>query len=99
LRQELIEQGETFVTETDTEVMLRMHERYGPECVREFSGMFAFAIWDEREQTCLLARGPLGVKPLYYYEHGGSLAFASESIRGFPWFSVARPAGMAQNRF
>ena len=78
LRRELIEQGEAFVTETDTEVLLRMHERYGPECVREFSGMFAFAIWDEREQTCLLARGPLGVKPLYYHGDGDSLAFASE---------------------
>jgi asparagine synthase (glutamine-hydrolysing) len=55
-----------------------MYERYGPDCVREFEGMFALAIWDEQEQSCFLARGPLGIKPLYYCEMSGRVCFASE---------------------
>jgi len=78
LRRELMEQGETFRTETDTEVILRMYQLYGPECVREFAGMFAFVIWDTREETCFLARDPMGIKPLYYHQSQGGLVFASE---------------------
>ena len=78
LRRELMEQGEIFRTETDTEVILKMYQLYGPECVREFAGMFALAIWDEQAQTCFLVRGPLGVKPLYYHQSRGGLVFASE---------------------
>ena len=78
LRQELTALGTTFRTETDTEVILKMYQLYGPECVREFAGMFALAIWDDQEQTCFLARDPLGIKPLYYHESRGGLVFASE---------------------
>ncbi|MGI9087343.1 MAG: asparagine synthase (glutamine-hydrolyzing) [Chthoniobacterales bacterium] len=78
LRAELATEGETFQSHSDTEVILKMYARYGPDCVREFAGMFAFAIWDEVEQSCFIARGPLGVKPLYYCEHAGGLVFASE---------------------
>lgn len=78
LRTELAKEGETFLSHSDTEIVLKMYERYGPDCVREFEGMFALAIWDEREQSCFLSRGPLGIKPLYYYEAGRQLLFASE---------------------
>jgi asparagine synthase (glutamine-hydrolysing) len=78
LRAELGAEGETFLSHSDTEVVLKMYERYGPDCVREFAGMFAFAIWDEQEQSCFLARGPLGIKPLYYCETNGGVYFASE---------------------
>src|SRR4030095_10952218 len=78
LRAELERAGEAFIARSDTEVILNMYARYGPDCVREFEGMFAMAIWDEREQTCFLARGPLGIKPLYYSENRGTLIFASE---------------------
>jgi len=78
LRAELEAEGEPFTSHSDTEVILKMYARYGPDCVREFAGMFAFAIWDELEQSCFLARGPLGIKPLYYYEANGQLVFASE---------------------
>jgi len=78
LRVELMAEGESFISHSDTEVVLKMFARYGPECVREFEGMFAFAIWDEREQSLFLARGPLGIKPLYYYAANGQLLFASE---------------------
>src|SRR5712691_9187734 len=78
LRAELAADGETFSSHSDTEVILKMYVRYGPDCVREFEGMFAIAIWDEVEQSCFLARGPLGIKQLYYYEDQGRLFFASE---------------------
>ena len=78
LRQELERAGEVFASHSDTEVILKMYRRYGPDCVREFAGMFAIAIWDEIDQSCFLARGPLGIKPIYYYEASGQLIFASE---------------------
>jgi asparagine synthase (glutamine-hydrolysing) len=78
LRAEMERDGDVFQSHSDTEVILKMYERFGPDCVREFEGMFAIAIWDEREQTCFLARGPLGIKPLYYWEKRGTLVFASE---------------------
>src|SRR5439155_1609016 len=67
-----------FRSHSDTEVVLKIYERYGPDSVRELEGMFALAIWDEQEQTCFLARDPLGIKPLYYYETNGAIWFASE---------------------
>ena len=78
LRQELADEGEIFESHCDTEVILKMYAKYGPDCVREFAGMFGMAIWDEVEQSCFLARGPLGIKPLYYYDDGSQLVFASE---------------------
>jgi asparagine synthase (glutamine-hydrolysing) len=78
LRNKLEAKGETFKSHSDTEVILKMYVRYGPECVREFEGMFGIAIWDELEQTCFVARGPLGVKPLYYHAANGRLIFGSE---------------------
>ncbi len=78
LRAELSEEGESFVSHSDTEVILKMYARYGPDCVREFAGMFGIAIWDEVEKSCFIARGPLGVKPLYYSTDGEKLVFASE---------------------
>jgi asparagine synthase (glutamine-hydrolysing) len=78
LRAELEAEGEIFLSRSDTEVVLKMYERYGPDCVREFEGMFALAIWDEQEQVCFLARDPLGIKPLYYHETNGAIWFASE---------------------
>ena len=78
LRAEMETDGDLFQSHSDTEVVLKMYERFGPDCVREFEGMFAIAIWDAHEQTCFLARGPLGVKPLYYSERRGTLIFASE---------------------
>lgn len=78
LRSDLLAEGVSFRSNADTEVILAMYERFGPDCVREFEGMFAFAIWDEVEKSCFLARDPLGIKPLYYCESNGRLIFASE---------------------
>ncbi|BAY92044.1 MULTISPECIES: asparagine synthase (glutamine-hydrolyzing) [unclassified Tolypothrix] len=78
LRQNLIAQGEQFHSQTDTEVILKLYQRMGSDCVQHLRGMFAFAIWDDWEKTCFLARDPLGIKPLYYWRSGSTLVFASE---------------------
>ncbi|MFN9554406.1 MAG: asparagine synthase (glutamine-hydrolyzing) [Dolichospermum sp.] len=78
LRENLISQGEKFHSQTDTEVILKLYQKIGFNCVQHLRGMFAFAIWDDLEKTCFLARDPLGIKPLYYYQLGTTLVFASE---------------------
>jgi asparagine synthase (glutamine-hydrolysing) len=78
LKKELMGKGYRFVSGTDTEVLLYLYEEYGAACVEKLNGMFAFALWDDRHATLLLARDRYGIKPLYYTEVGGKLAFASE---------------------
>jgi len=78
LRSALEERGVGFRSNSDTEVILRAYEAYGADCVTRLRGMFAFALWDERERTCLLARDPFGIKSLYFAEAEGRLLFASE---------------------
>lgn len=79
LRAELDARGETFVGHSDTEVLLRLFVRDGPEaCLARLRGMFAFAVWDSRERTLFAARDRLGVKPLVYAQTSRGFAFASE---------------------
>lgn len=78
LRQSLETQGHRFYTDTDTEVIVHLYEQYGEACVERMRGMFAFAVWDEKRKTLLLARDRLGIKPLFYTIVNGRLAFGSE---------------------
>ncbi|MBI3812627.1 MAG: asparagine synthase (glutamine-hydrolyzing) [Nitrospirae bacterium] len=78
LRKELVAKGHRFATETDTEVLVHLYEEFGPDCVTRLRGMFAFAIWDERDGTFFIARDRMGKKPLYYLEAAGRFWFASE---------------------
>jgi asparagine synthase (glutamine-hydrolysing) len=78
LRADLVRRGHSFYTATDTETIVHLYEEHGARCVEKMRGMFAFALWDARKRTLLLARDRMGVKPLYYAEVGGRLAFASE---------------------
>jgi asparagine synthase (glutamine-hydrolysing) len=68
LRIFLQKKGHQFRTKTDTEVILHLYEEFGPECLHHLNGIFAFAIWDSAQQEVILARDPMGVKPLYYAE-------------------------------
>ncbi|WP_369244704.1 asparagine synthase (glutamine-hydrolyzing) [Streptomyces sp. R41] len=78
LRCELRKLGHDFRTRSDTEVVLRAYAEWGEGLADHLDGMFAFAVWDEREQRLLLVRDRLGVKPLFWSAVDGGLAFASE---------------------
>ena len=78
LRKELEESGENFSGGSDTEVLLRLLACHGERILPRLAGMFAFAWYDARSRRALLARDAFGIKPLYYTQHKGSLAFASE---------------------
>jgi len=78
LQKELIGKGHRFYTRSDTEVIVHLYEELAGECVTRLRGMFAFALWDTRRKTLLLARDRLGIKPLYYYHRNGTFLFASE---------------------
>ena len=78
LRSELEAKGHTYRSRTDTETILHLYEEEGPGCVARLDGMFAFAIWDARRRSLVLARDRLGVKPLLYALLPQGLVFASE---------------------
>lgn len=88
LKSEMQSLGYRFKTESDTEVILHLYSHYGKECVNYLNGMFAFAIWDQKNQHLFMARDRLGVKPFYYADTGESIVFASEikSILEYPGF-------------
>lgn len=78
LRRELEGRGVRFTTGTDTEVVLRAYEAWGPAAVGRFNGMFAFAVWDRERRRLFLARDRLGIKPLYTFCTSEIFLFASE---------------------
>jgi asparagine synthase (glutamine-hydrolysing) len=95
----LRQKGHVFRTHTDTEVIVHAYEEWGPECVTRFNGMWAFAIWDSRQQTLFCSRDRVGVKPFYYTWDGTSFAFASEikallACRAVP--TTPNPDGLRQ---
>src|SRR5439155_1619572 len=78
LQHQLTRAGHRLRTASDTETIVHLYEDFGPRCVEHLRGMFAFAVWDTRKRQLLLARDRMGIKPLYYAELDGGLAFASE---------------------
>ena len=78
LRAALVESGRSFVSQSDTEVILQAYEEWGEDCVVRLDGMFAFAIFDGRRRRIVLARDRTGKKPLFYYRDQERLVFASE---------------------
>jgi len=78
LRHELEQNGESFQSSSDTEVVLIGYRKWGRETLHRLRGMFAFAIWDTQHQQLFLARDRIGIKPLFYTPLAGALVFASE---------------------
>lgn len=78
LREELINRGHQFKTGSDVEVILHLYEEHAEKCVRYLQGMFAFALWDTKNQRLLLARDHLGQKPLFFKEDTNGIVFGSE---------------------
>ena len=87
LRREL--SGYPFTSETDTEVILAAYTKWGIACLKRFNGIFAFALWDAKKEELVLARDPMGVKPLYYSIQNGTVFFSSE-IKALLETGVAR---------
>ncbi len=79
LRAELIAKGHRFVSDGDTETILKAYAEWGEDCVSHLLGMFAFALWDAGKQVLFLARDRLGIKPLYWSRSGAAFRFASNS--------------------
>ena len=78
LREDLRRRGHEFSTDGDTEVIVHSYEEWGRDCVRKLHGMFAFALWDDRAKSLLVARDRVGKKPLMYSLRSGALTFGSE---------------------
>jgi asparagine synthase (glutamine-hydrolysing) len=88
LREELLELGYSCRTNSDTEVMLEAYRAWGLEAINRLRGMFAFALWDRKQQRLVLARDPFGKKPLFMARSAGTLVFSSEiePLIEFPGF-------------
>lgn len=78
IRERLIANGHVFKTRTDTETLVHLYEERGADLVDELNGMFAFAIYDRRKRSLLLARDRVGIKPLFYAYENGTLVFGSD---------------------
>ncbi|MFN0197916.1 MAG: asparagine synthase (glutamine-hydrolyzing) [Planctomycetaceae bacterium] len=90
LRAELIRQGRTFRSQSDTEVILQAYAHYGDDCVKHLNGQWAFAIWDQRRQRLFISRDRIGIRPLFYTRAAGKLHFASEIKALFTQREIAR---------
>lgn len=78
LRKELLQRGHEFRSKSDTEAIIHLYEDVGEECFSRLRGMFALAIWDQRNKKLVLARDRIGIKPLFYGVGRGAIVFGSE---------------------
>jgi len=99
LRQELEDHGHRFYTASDTEVIVHAYEQWGVEGFARLRGMYAIALWDSRDRSLILARDPLGKKPLYATVQGDQRAFASElkALRALPGLAFTLDASACRD--
>ncbi|MEP6900475.1 MAG: asparagine synthase (glutamine-hydrolyzing), partial [Actinomycetota bacterium] len=91
IKKDLESRGHRFYTNCDTEVIIHLYDEYGADCVEHLRGMFAFAIWDERDKSLFLARDRVGKKPvLYSHQENGDLIFGSEFTALLAHESISR---------
>ena len=95
LRKELEGRGARFESHCDSEVVLHAYDAWGEGCLDRFEGMFAFALWDDRERRLFAARDPVGIKPLCFAETDGGLALASEAEAVKPFLAAPSPDPLA----
>ena len=98
LRTELLTRGAVLRTTSDTEVLLELWARDGASCLSRLRGMYAFAVWDERDRVLTLVRDPYGIKPLYYADDGWTVRAASQVralLAGGRIAEDEEPAGIA----
>ncbi|HCE45622.1 MAG TPA: asparagine synthase (glutamine-hydrolyzing) [Lentisphaeria bacterium] len=89
IRKELEKENYPFQSHTDTEVILAAYQRWGGKCLSKFVGMFSFVIADLKERTVFIARDPLGIKPLFYYEDADHYIFCSEVKSLLPYCTLS----------
>lgn len=93
LKKMLEGKGYCFHSRSDTEVILYAYSEWGKNCLKKFRGIFAFAIWDKKEESLFLARDPMGVKPLYYYQKDDRQIFFASEVRALLAAGVPRNIG------
>lgn len=88
IRAELEKRGAQFRTHSDTEVICAAYKHWGEDCVKQFMGMWAFALWDKTQKKLFCSRDRFGIKPFYYFTRGENLYFASEykALKELPFF-------------
>ncbi|HLN22171.1 MAG TPA: asparagine synthase (glutamine-hydrolyzing) [Bacteroidales bacterium] len=99
LRRDLEKTGVSFITNSDTEVLLQLYVRYGHKCLDLLNGQFAFSVWDRYEEELFIARDRMGIRPFFYNIRNGIFTFASEIKAIFRQSSIPRelnPAGLNQ---
>lgn len=86
IKEELIKLGHTFESHSDTEAVLHAYAQWGEKCLDKLNGIFAFAVWEQKQKRLFLARDRMGVKPLFFKQHNGGFLFASEikTILAYP---------------
>ena len=101
LRERLVTRGHRFKTRSDGEVIAHLYEDAGPDFVHELNGMFAIALWDDRQKRLVLARDRAGEKPLFYWTGDDTLVFASEikALLEYPGISRALDASALAQYF
>jgi asparagine synthase (glutamine-hydrolysing) len=90
VKQTLAQKGFRFRTQGDTEVLCAAYKYWGEKCVEQFTGMWAFALWDKTQKKLFCSRDRFGIKPFYYYTRGEQLYFGSEykALKTLPHFST-----------
>jgi len=79
IRAGLMEEGYRFKTSSDSEILIALYQKHGPDCVHHLRGEFAFILWDDRLQRLFVGRDRFGIKPIFYYQDENRIVFASES--------------------
>jgi asparagine synthase (glutamine-hydrolysing) len=92
LKLQLLKKGHSFISQSDTEVLLAAYAEWGTGCLHKFNGMWAFAIWDSKKKELFISRDRFGVKPLFYAFVHDRFVFASEMKAIFPYLEQVRPS-------